>query len=137
MAELLVAHGADVNAANGREKNTPLAFAVMAGRMEVVQVLVESGAAVNVMDAFGHQPLHWVPAKGWLKRSRGHDLVPTLPPGLQPYHMDHAGVVMLLVSNGADGAIEDKERRTLRDLALQNNNSEIARLLEDGPESGE
>jgi ankyrin repeat protein len=170
MAELLVAHGADVNAVTRREKNTPLAFAVMAGRMEVVEVLVESGADVNVPAAFGHQPLHnaaiqgqpeitelllahgarvnakddlgltplhWAAVKGMLERSRGHDLVPTLPPGLRPYHMDHADVVKLLLSNGADGGIEDKKGRTPRDLALQSNNPEIARLLEDGPESGE
>ncbi len=55
VAEVLVAHGADVNAGTG--KNTALHGAVFFGQPEMVRWLVTQGADVNAPDLKGKTPL--------------------------------------------------------------------------------
>ncbi len=54
-AEVLVAHGADINA--GRGKNTALHAAVFFGQPEMVRWLIAQGADVNAPDFQGKTPL--------------------------------------------------------------------------------
>jgi len=56
---LLIAEGADINAAGGDKALTPLHLAASIGHTEVVKALLEKGAEVNVGDADGNTALYW------------------------------------------------------------------------------
>ncbi len=62
MAELLLAHGADVNAVEGG--NTPLHGAVLFGRAEMAAWLLDHGAKVNAADFRGKTPLEHAVERG-------------------------------------------------------------------------
>ncbi|MRR16331.1 MAG: hypothetical protein EG826_07730 [Deltaproteobacteria bacterium] len=59
IAEMLVANGADVNAADAKGR-TPLAAAAGLGNMKAVEFLLKHGADVNARDNDGKTPLHLV-----------------------------------------------------------------------------
>lgn len=59
----LLKEGLDPNTANG-EGRTPLFLAVQAGRPEMVQVLLDGGAAAHWRDAQGNSLLHWAVIHG-------------------------------------------------------------------------
>ena len=59
MAELLVAHGAALDARNAPSGWTPLHFAAYEGHTELVRLLVEAGAAPDAEDAHGDTPEAW------------------------------------------------------------------------------
>jgi hypothetical protein len=78
----LLAAGVDVNAANSYG-GTALAFAADKGRLEVVNLLLERGATVNVKDTFyGATPLTWAVSHG------------------------HAEITKVLLEKGAQGEAE-------------------------------
>lgn len=56
LLNLLITNKADVNAAT-EDNRTPLHFAAEAGRVETVEFLLKSGAAVNPQDDYGRTPL--------------------------------------------------------------------------------
>jgi ankyrin repeat protein len=59
VAELLLAHGADVTARSANDTgNTPLHAALAANQQLVAGLLIGSGADVNAADAGGWRPLH-------------------------------------------------------------------------------
>jgi len=66
VAEVLIAHGADVNAKND-DGLTPLLYAAGYGRLEVVEALLAHGAAVNAKDDKGLTPLHYAAEHGRLE----------------------------------------------------------------------
>ncbi len=73
-AEILLAHGADVNAAEGG--NTPLHGAALFGREDMVAWLLDHGAKVNALDFRGKTPLQHAIERGHtavadVLRSRG------------------------------------------------------------------
>ena len=47
----LIGGGVDVNAQHGNDKMTALMWAAVAGRVEIVGVLLQEGADVNVRDS--------------------------------------------------------------------------------------
>ncbi len=53
MVELLLEHGADINAKDG-EGMTPLSWAAYTGKDDVCQLLVQRGADLNIADKYGH-----------------------------------------------------------------------------------
>jgi ankyrin repeat protein len=63
IAELLLAHGADVNA-TGTYDSTPLHRAAETGRTQVAGVLVAHGARVNAVGRYGFTPLHFAADRG-------------------------------------------------------------------------
>ncbi len=48
MLGFLIAHGADINAKSGWNKNTPLHEAVRKGRTDIVELLISKGADRHV-----------------------------------------------------------------------------------------
>jgi ankyrin repeat protein len=103
VAELLVKHGADVNARNNNN-STPLHLAANAG---VAELLIRHGAEVNVRDKDGFTPLHWAADKG------------------------HLDVARLLLEMGADPNIIDKENKTPLDIAREKGHENVARVIEE------
>jgi ankyrin repeat protein len=59
----LLDQGADVNARD-EEGSTPLLWAVLSGRREVVELMVAGGADVNRPNLEGETPLHWASTTG-------------------------------------------------------------------------
>jgi ankyrin repeat protein len=68
VAELLISHGADINAPNRHKVfgpgNRPLHAAVYMDRPDVVDVLIAAGAEVSSTDDAGWTPLHLAVANG-------------------------------------------------------------------------
>jgi len=54
-AEVLLAHGADINA-RGEDDDTPLHRALMGGHPEMVRFLLSRGADPDLKDRYGHSP---------------------------------------------------------------------------------
>ena len=60
----LVARGADVNAAAGRDGRSPLMAAVARGNRGAVEILLAAGAAVEAVDRDGYRALHFAAMTG-------------------------------------------------------------------------
>src|ERR1017187_1210230 len=74
VAEVLLAHGADVRAKDDHGW-TPLLLAAHEGKKDLVEQLLAHGADVNSRDKQGKTPLHWAKPniKEWLRQHGGHD----------------------------------------------------------------
>lgn len=84
--ELLINHGADINC-KSRNGLTPLHFATIRGHKELVELLISCGAMVNAKDCDGWTPLHH---------------------GAYNYYAVDKDIIELLLENGADKNIKDK-----------------------------
>jgi uncharacterized protein len=107
VAELLLAHAADVAArsrnANG---NTPLHAALAANQKMVAGLLIGTGADVNAADAAGWRPLHLAAANNNLDAMKA------------------------LIAQGAEVRATNADGSTPLALARKNNHREAAALLE-------
>ncbi|KAF6841878.1 ankyrin repeat protein, partial [Colletotrichum musicola] len=83
----------------------PLHLAVRNGHTDMVALLIEKGAEVNVKGSFGDTPLHLAAKKG------------------------HTDIVALLVENGAKKNVEDNNSTTLLHLAARYGHTETAVFL--------
>jgi len=83
VAALLLAHGAAINGAPGRE--TPLLGSTSLGAERVSRVLVEAGAELEATSVFGARALHWA---AW---------------------MGGSGTVEMLIARGAQIEVRDTE----------------------------
>ena len=105
IAEMLIAHGAKVNAVNAAGA-TPLHDAALAGNDTTIEMLLDKGADINARDIdTDAMPLH--NAASW----------------------GRAGAVRLLLKRGADAGIANKSGSTPLQAAVENGNQEIARIL--------
>jgi len=84
---------------------TSLHLASSRGEAEIVSLLLENGAEVNVKNKFGWTPLQLAASGG------------------------HLEVVRLLLNSGADVTIKNKFGRTALDYAVRNSHVDIVRLL--------
>ncbi|KAK4238268.1 hypothetical protein C8A03DRAFT_33722 [Achaetomium macrosporum] len=60
----LVQHGADISYATPISRTTPLMLAVKSGRLDIVRLLIDSGARVSTKDALGHSALFYASRAG-------------------------------------------------------------------------
>ncbi|HRB72319.1 ankyrin repeat domain-containing protein [Flavobacterium sp. WV_118_3] len=79
IVEVLLKHPLDINA-RGIDDCTPLYYAIGKGDNEVVQILIDNGADVNIPDSYGNTPL-----------MTAADMFD-----------DDATIIQLLLENGAD-----------------------------------
>ncbi len=113
-AELLIEHGADVNARTDTE-NTPLHLASAHGPANFVRLLLDRGAEVNAVDQDGMTPLHYAARAQTLE------------------------IVVSLVEAGADLSARDRFGFTpLHEAAEAGRLSKIRYLIEQGadPDAG-
>ena len=106
IAELLLAHNADV-AAHSRNPNgnTPLHAALAGNHKFVAGLLIGAGADVNAADAQGWRPLHLAAAN------------------------NNLDALKALIAQGADVAASNNEGKTALSLAQEKNHREAAALL--------
>lgn len=96
-----------VNYQNDRGQSA-LHLAAGYGRLNVTQLLVQNGAAVNLSDTVGYTPLHLAAEGQW--GVTGWE-------GTGGKHSQHADVVRFLLASGADSTLVDKFGRTALDVA--------------------
>jgi len=105
-AELLLAHGAGINARSiNAIYNTPLHAAVAGGRVDSALALIEAGAEVNAADGGGHTPLHIAAEAGYVP------------------------IVEALLRRKADPHAVDAEDRTPLARAAARNHTEVIDLI--------
>jgi len=111
MAELLIEHGADVNARrdDGRGDYTPLYFALRENHMDLVVLFIEKGADIHKLDHYGETLLHSVAGTGCkeaveLLVEKGLDVNATDRNGRTPLYcaVEHKEIVELLMEKGAN-----------------------------------
>jgi|GEM_PF-2233716 len=140
-AELLVAHGADVNVVDC-ERATPLSQAVRNNHPALVKLLLEKGAKVNPGNTF--TPLHFAARNGYAEISKllvknGANPNATDLSGHTPLHeavfASRSDVVKLLLDFGADPDIRDRKGRTPFETAKECGCEDIASLLADSTDT--
>ena len=110
VAELLVAHGADIHsAARGFGQVTPLHSAAAGRSPRIVELLLGAGARPDARQQGGFTALHSAAQQGNLE------------------------MVRTLVSYGADPRLPNDDGRTALDLAREKGHREVAELLENPP----
>ena len=137
-----LAAGADVNAKDGIGGTTPLHKAAHFRRREVVELLIDKGADVNVKGTGGLTPLHIAKTKEIteLLITNGADVNAKSNGGGTPLHQaagnSHKEVAQLLISKGADVNAKTKRGETPLDQAKRH--PETAALLrKHGGKTGE
>jgi ankyrin repeat protein len=106
IAELLLAHGADVTAqSRNANANTPLHAALAGNHKFVAGLLIGRGADVNAADAQGWRPLHLAAAN------------------------NNVDAIAQLVAQGADIQAANGDAKTALSLATEKNHREAAALL--------
>lgn len=124
-AKLLIENGAKVDY-KARNGDTPLCRAIRSGQLKVAEILLTNGADVHVRIS-GHTLLHEAASqpKPW-KRPRW-TLMPI--PGGEVEPNDPAGLVGLLIANGADVNAKNGELKTPLHEAVTDGTLEVAELL--------
>ena len=110
LAQILCRKGSSVNSWSFNKIYSPLHSAVYHMDLEMVQVLVDCGADVNVRNIWGATPLGY-----------GLTELPSWPPD--------PGVVRWLLNHGADPNVQDVDGKTSLHQVLGSGRIEIARLL--------
>jgi len=106
IAELLLAHDADVAARSRNENgNTPLHAALAGNHKMVAGLLIGRGADVNAADTEGWRPLHMAA------------------------HNNNVDAMKALISQGADVSAQNRAGLTPLSLAQEKNHREAAALL--------
>jgi ankyrin repeat protein len=106
IAEMLLAHGADVTARSRNPTgNTPLHAALAGNHKLVAGLLLGQGADVNAADAAGWRPLHLAAAN------------------------NNIDAINALIAQGADVHAHNGEAQTALSLAQERNHREAAALL--------
>ncbi|MFH1718217.1 MAG: ankyrin repeat domain-containing protein [Planctomycetota bacterium] len=118
IVELLIQHGADVNAKNNtwRRVYTPLQRAAITGRTEAVKLLLEAGANISVKDDRGQTLLHLI------LDMRNSDY--------NQYRLSK-DTVELLLAKGEDVNLKDNDGRTPLHLAAESDDRDIVGFLLD------
>ena len=139
----LLEHGAELNAATG-DGMTALHWAAERGHQKVLELLISSGAAVNVKTRIGeYTPLHLASRSGHtqvvreLLRAGGNPNAATTTSGVTPLHLAAAAIggtdaVSALLEHGANAnVVETSSGQTPLIFAAAYNRAEsVTKLLE-------
>ncbi|OHE80714.1 MAG: hypothetical protein A2107_12905 [Verrucomicrobia bacterium GWF2_62_7] len=114
MVEVLLAHKADINAKD-QMGFTPLHWAVVSLKKEIVSLLLANKPEINAKNSEGYTPLH-------LLARIDFKVVPEL-------QVPCKDVINLLLVNKADVNSKANDGSTALDAATKSNNTDIAALL--------
>ena len=139
IVELLISHGADVNALDC-EKYSPLHEAVRSQKHKVVELLLKGGADVNVQNNYYSTTLHEAVESGSLETlqslltfGQGADVNARGQYRKTPLHLASSrgflDMSRLLIEHGADVDAQDDEGQTPFSAALASGHRKLARLL--------
>jgi ankyrin repeat protein len=138
IVEFLISEGADVNASQTDASWTPLLDAASTGQTEVIKLLLQHGAKVDVGDKFGYTPLYyamWSEEKDAIKAliSSGADVnvLPSEnddPPLVYAVWEGNREAVKVLIDAGADVNYKDEGWTPLH-WAIRSANAELAKLF--------
>ena len=106
--DYFVSLGSDPLVSDRRECNG-LHYAARANNLDALEKILERGPEVNSVDSFGWTPLHWAAASTRVSMQ----------------------VIKVLIDKGCNVDIEDKERRTALDLAIQFGSIEAIAVFND------
>ncbi|KAA8913517.1 ankyrin repeat-containing domain protein [Sphaerosporella brunnea] len=147
---LLLSAGANINAADLRERKTALHIAALGGYSGVVSTLLEHGAKLDVKDSDGYQPLHYAAFHGFVRIVKllldaGADPNASTADRTEDTPLawalmrQHPSVVRELMAGGADPRKCERavERRTALSLAASLGYADMVELLLDFGASGE
>lgn len=130
----LLKHGANVDATD-KNGTTPLMIAAMDGSVDTLKVLLEYKANINATDAAGRTPLILAVLSAEDKATVSlADVSPTAAEKIRPTviksmteYPDVVGTVRVLLENGADLTVKDKNGKTAKDYATD---PEVIKLLD-------
>jgi ankyrin repeat protein len=137
--QLLLAHGADINAVESSRGKTPLFDVVAAGDSTILNLLIDAGAHVDARDMRGDTPLILATRQDSVEVSKTL-LEAKADPNSRDWCLGQTAlslasekgqedIVCLLLSHGAAANIADDQGMTPLTYALQNDHAEIARML--------
>jgi ankyrin repeat protein len=135
IAELLIAHGADVNA-KSKGGMTPLHNV---GTKELAKLLIKNGANIKALTYANDTPLYFAAANGHREEviealvAHGADVNSMNDSGVTPLHIavsqNHIKTVEILIKHGAKLDLKNRNGETPLSIAVKNNNTELATLL--------
>lgn len=137
--EILIRHGADVNAKNDSGK-TALMLACFAGQFDAVKLLRSHGARYDDYDRGGSTPIHWAVDGGnvrlieWIVkdgadvnlRDHSHGWTPLIRCASVN---GNRNVALTLLVCGAQVNVQDKDGKTALMVAIINGHQELVELL--------
>nr|XP_034329711.1 fibronectin type 3 and ankyrin repeat domains 1 protein isoform X1 [Crassostrea gigas] len=137
--EILIRHGADVNAKNDSGK-TALMLACFAGQFDAVKLLRSHGARYDDYDRGGSTPIHWAVDGGnvrlieWIikdgadvnLRDHSHGWTPLIRCASVN---GNRNVALTLLVCGAQVNVQDKDGKTALMVAIINGHQELVELL--------
>jgi ankyrin repeat protein len=137
--ELLISKGVDIHGQDALQGRTKLHMACSEGDKDAVELLIRSGADVNLRDNRGATPL-WIAAQHGRKEivelllNKGADINALderrrSTPLLIAARSGHADVVKYLITKGADIHAADNQGMTPLAMARQQGHTEIVELL--------
>ena len=143
MVEILINHGADIEAQSERTKDTPLSLACSGGRYEVVEILLSRGSNKEHRNVSDYTPLSLAASGGYtniikLLLAHGAEINSRTGSklGISPLMLaamnGHTGAVKLLLDMGSDiNAQIETNRNTALTLACFQGRHEVVSLLLD------
>jgi ankyrin repeat protein len=139
--KLLISRGAQLNARD-KDGRTPLIIAVVAGNIDVAQVLLDAGANIEEVDSqHGATPLSWAICAGQVKTasfllSKGAEInIKAGPDGNSPIHQavkccrEMPDMITYLVANGANVNATNDRGLTPIKYALGRSQKQLLRSL--------
>jgi ankyrin repeat protein len=137
MVRLVVELGAEVT--NTPYPGTPLSWAALEGRTEIVEILASAGADLNAPDPLGGVPLRWAVERGHVGVVRSLLAHGADPHYVEPVHgrgllhlaslSGHPGVVQHLLDSGLAVSTIDRHGRTPLDYASRYGHRTVAERL--------
>jgi len=138
--ERMVLENVPFDKLNARDHNgnTPLMWAASQGNEQLVELLVDQGATVNMQNFVGETALYISAARGFdrictLLVENGGDFRLTTVDGTSPIHIatcgGHSGVITTLMTHGAFINAQDEEGDSPLHYAVREGKKEIVELL--------
>jgi len=137
--------GGDINT-TGERNETALHSAVFQAHVEVVKFLLAESADPNIADSFNQTPIfpaitnYSEHSKDIIRLLLDYGADPNITEEVQGQsplmiaaYYNHPKIVSLLMEQGADTQLSDKEGRTALDIAQAQGNDEIVSLLMSAP----